>query len=87
MHRCGNFLVLALDKARPFLNDGHHAAKPPVHLREFERDIATTDDDEVTRQDIEIQHGGIGQVVDLVETSHVGHERAASYVEEDAIGR
>ena len=74
-------------KARPFLNDGHLAAETPVHLREFERNVAAADDDEVTRQDVEIQHRGVGQVVDLVEASHVGHEGAASHIEEDAIGR
>ena len=87
LHRRGHILVLVLDQARSLLDDGHLAAEAPVHLREFEPDVAAADDDKVMRQDIEIQHGCVGQVADLVEAGHVGHERAAADIDEDRARR
>src|SRR6185437_10244776 len=39
-HGVGYIRVFAADQPRPHLDDGHLGAKAPVHLREFEADIA-----------------------------------------------
>ena len=41
--------ILALDEARAALNDRYLRAEAAVHLAEFETDVATTDDDQVSR--------------------------------------
>ena len=52
-------LVLALDQARSLLDDGHLAAEAAVHLRKLEADVTAADDDEMTRQDIEISEDSL----------------------------
>jgi hypothetical protein len=59
-HSRGHILVLAVDKTRSLLDDGHLAAEAAVHLRKLEADVTAADDDEVMRQDIEIQQGFVG---------------------------
>jgi hypothetical protein len=40
-----NIFVFATDKSGPHLNDRDAAAKTPIHLSEFQSDIAAADDD------------------------------------------
>ena len=87
LHSRGHILVLAMDQTRSLLDDGHLAAEAAVHLRELEADVTSADDDEVMRQDIEIQHGFVGQAADVVEAGHVGYERAAADIDEDTACR
>ena len=51
----GDILVLARDQARRHLDDGHLGAKPPIHLRELEADIASAHDDEMPGHGVERQ--------------------------------
>jgi hypothetical protein len=57
------------------------ATEAAEHLREFERDVAAADDDEMARQHVEIHHRRVGQVVDVVNAGQVGHRGAAAGVE------
>ena len=50
------------DDARRHLDDGDAAAEAPVHLREFESDVAAADDDQVLRQEIDVHHAGARQI-------------------------
>jgi hypothetical protein len=79
-------LVLAAGQARALLDDGDVRAETAEHLREFERDVAAADDDQMARQDLEIHHRGIGQVVDVVDTGQIRHGSPAAGVEEDLSG-
>ena len=83
---CRDVLVLALDQAGAHFDDGDLAAEPPEHLAEFQTDIAAADDDQVAREEIDIHHGGIGEVTDLVEPRHLGNDRARAHIDEDAFG-
>ncbi len=60
--RLRDILVFTGDKPRVHLDDRHFGAEPPVHLCEFEPDIAAADDDEMLRHPVECQDRGIGEV-------------------------
>ncbi len=49
-------------------------------------DVAAAYDDEMAREGVEFEHGGIGKDVDLIEAGHIGDVGASAYIEEDAIG-
>ena len=51
-----HILVFASDQAIATFDDGHPAAKSPVHLPEFQPDIAAADDDQMHRQKIDFHH-------------------------------
>ncbi len=80
-----DILVLAADEARPLLDDRHRRAEASVHLRELEADVAAADDDEVASA-----AWSSASIVVLVRkgtrshAGHVGHDRAAADVDEDA---
>jgi hypothetical protein len=61
-------LVLARDEPLLHLDDRHRGAEPPVHLREFEPDIAAADDDQMLGKPVESEQRGIGQIRHLVHT-------------------
>ena len=83
--RGGNILVLAADQARAALDDGHFAAEAPIHLREFETDIAAADDDQMLRQEIDVHHGAVGEIGYGVDAGDIGDGRPAPGIDEDAI--
>ena len=78
-------LVLAGCQPRALLDDGDLGAEAPVHLGELERDVAAADDDEMFRQRVEVEDADVGQVVDVGQTRHVGHDGTAADVEEDLV--
>src|SRR5437899_162463 len=67
------------------LDDRDLAAETPVHLRELETDIAASDDDQVGGEEIHIHHGGVGQILYLVEAGHAGDYRPPSYINENPL--
>src|SRR5207237_5274065 len=75
------------DQPRPHLDDGDLASKPPEHLPELQPHIAAADYDQVAGQEIDSHHRAIGEVLDLVESRHRRHDRAAAHVDEDTLGR
>ena len=70
-----NVLVLAGDQARPLLDDRDLGAEAPVHLREFEPDVAAADDHEMLGHPVEREDRAVGEVGDLTDARHVGHVR------------
>ena len=83
-HLLRHVVVLAPDETRPLLDDRHFSAKSPIHLRELEADVAPADDDQMLRYLIERQDGGVRQERHVADARHLGHQRAASDVDEDA---
>ena len=79
----GDVFVLAGDEARHLFDDGDFAAEAAVHLPELEADVAAADDDEMLRQEVDLEHGGVGEVLDLIDAGHVGDAGAAADVDED----
>ena len=68
--RLGDVLVLAPDQPRRHLDDRHLGAEAPIHLREFEADVAAADDDEMPRHAVEREHRRVGEI------RHVARRRA-----------
>ena len=60
------------------------APKRRIHLRELEADVAAADDDQMLGHAVERQHRRVGEERHVVDARHVGHERAAADVDEDA---
>src|SRR5690242_10846633 len=75
-----------LNEARSFFYDGDLAAEAPVHLAEFEADVAAADDEQVRRQEIHVHHAAVGEVRDLVEAGHVGDDGPSADIDVDARG-
>src|SRR5438876_31354 len=79
----GGVLVLAPGQPRRLFDHSDLGAETAEHLREFERDVAAADDDEMAGQHIEIHHRGIGEIGDVLDAGKVGHRGAPAGVEED----
>ena len=78
-------VVLARQQLGEFLDDGDLRAEAPVHLREFQADVAAADDDQVLRHLVHVHHLGIGEVGHVLDARNVGHHRAAADVDEDPV--
>ncbi len=70
----------------PLFDDGDFAAEAAVHLSELDADVAAADDDEMFREEVDLEHGGVVEVLDLIDAGEVGDGGAAAYVEEDLRG-
>ena len=68
------------------LDDGDFAAEAAVHLSEFDADVTASNDDEMLRKKVDLEHGGVGEVIDLVDAGEGWDIGAATYVEEDLWG-
>ena len=79
----GGVLVLARDQPRGHLDHRHLAAEAAEDLRELQADVAAADDDQVRRDEIDVQHRAVGEIGDLVQPGDVGHEGAAADIDED----
>src|SRR5204863_459447 len=62
-------LVFSGDQPWCKFDDRHFAAEAAIDLGEFEADIATSNDDEMVGKSVDLHHGAVGQIVDLVEAS------------------
>src|SRR5207244_8560640 len=82
----GNVVVLAAEEAGTALQDGHLAAEAAIHLREFERDVAAAEDDEVGGERVEVDDGGVGEVRNLVEAGERRDGGGAAHGGEDVGG-
>ena len=71
------------NEVRTSLHDGHRAAEAAIHLCELEADVAAADDEQMLGQEIDVHHGGVGVVGDLIEAGHVGNGGAAADVDEN----
>ncbi len=61
-------------------------AKAAIHLPELQPDVAAANDDQMFGQEIDVYHGRVGEVGDLVETGHGRDDSAAANVDEDLLG-
>ena len=79
-----NVLVLTSDQARSLLDDRDVGAEAPVHLREFEPNVAAADDHEMLRYPVERKDRAVGEIGNFADARHLGHRGAAADVDEDA---
>src|SRR5262249_26925619 len=77
--------VFALDQARAHLDDGHLTAEAAEHLSKLEADIAAAHDDQMPRKKVDLHHGAVGQILDLIESRHLRDQHAPAHVDEDAL--
>ena len=75
-----------MDEARRHFNDRDLAAEPPVHLGEFQPDIAAADDHQVARHEVDGHHRAVRQIGHLIEPGQVWHQSPAADIDEDAFG-
>ena len=75
-----------MDEARRHFHDRDLAAEPPVHLGEFQPDIAAADDHQMPRQKVDPHHRAVRQIGHLIEPGQVRHHSPAPDVDEDAFG-
>src|SRR5688572_3102254 len=85
-NRLRNVLVLTPDQTRSHLDYRDFAAKTQLHLYEFESDIASDNDHQMFRKEIDIHHGAIREVLDLIETSHRWNGRPGTDIYENLLG-
>ena len=53
--------VFTRDEPRPFFDHRHHATETAIHLRELEADITAPDDDQVLRENVQLENRGVVQ--------------------------
>ena len=56
-----------------------------VHLGKLQTDVASANNDQVFRQDVEVHHAGVRQAVDVIEPWQRRHVGARSDVDEDLL--
>jgi len=78
-------LVLTRDNAGSRLHHRHTAAEASEHLREFQTDVAATNDDEVRRDDVEVHHRDVRQVGNLIHPRYGGFRGTTADIEKDAV--
>ena len=71
-----HIFILALNQARPHLDDRDLASESPEHLPELQPDIAAAHDDQMLGKKIDVHHRAVGEVFDLLESRHLRHDRA-----------
>ena len=81
-----DLLVFARDEPVLSLQDGDLAAEAAIHLRELQPDVAAADHDEMLGQKVDVHHGGVVEIGDLVETLDGRNDGAAADVDEDLVG-
>src|SRR5260370_33621207 len=79
-------VILARYEAWSDLHDGDLAAEAGIHLSELESDVAAAQHQQMPRQEIEVHHGAVGEIVDLVQTRDLRHRRPAAHIYEDPVG-
>src|ERR1700745_1108363 len=78
----GDVLVFVRDEAGGLFDDGDFAAEAAEDLGEFEADVAAAYDDEMAGQRIEFEDPDVVHPRDYVGAGKIGHDGAASDVEE-----
>ena len=81
----GDVLVLTRQQLVEFLDHRHLRTEAPVHLRELQADVAAADDHQVLGHPVNIHHGGIGEVRNVLHAGNIGHHRPAADVDEDFV--
>src|SRR5687768_10102695 len=57
--RIRGVLIFTPDQTRPHFDYRDLAAKSPIHLREFDTDIASSDNHQMRREEIDAPHGAV----------------------------
>ena len=68
--RGGDLRVLARHKSRRAFQHGDLGAEAAEDLREFQSDIAAAEDDEVLRNNLQRERGGVGEVRHAVDAGN-----------------
>ena len=84
--RVRDLLVLARDQTRRLFHHRNRRSEPPKDLRELEADVASANDDEAPRQDVELKQRRVGQRPHLIATRKIGDCRPPANVDEEALG-
>ena len=71
LDRLGDVRVLAMDQRAVPLDDGHAAAEAAERLRQLEADVAAAQDDQVSREVVQLQGLDVGQRARLREAGGV----------------
>src|SRR5271170_5709926 len=77
--------IFPLGELRASFDHGHIRSEPPHRLREFKAYIAAANHYQVTWQTIEIERLDMGHWIRRGEPGNIGHRRARTQVEEDAL--
>src|SRR5580704_393364 len=85
--RCRYVCILVRSQTLPVMDDTDLAAKPPIHLTEFQTNIAAAQYQQVARQEVDVHHRSVGEVIDLIEARNLGHIRASTDIDENPVGR
>ena len=88
LHSLRDVVVVATNQAVAHLHDRDPTAKPPIHLRKLEPDVAATDNNKVLGQDVDVHHARIREEVDCIEAGHrlEWHVSTPADVNEDLLG-
>ena len=82
----GHIFVFPLHQPRPHFQDGDPASKTPEHLAELQADIAAAHNDQVSGEEVDVHHGTVSEIRDLIQSGHLRHYRAPAHVDEDPLG-
>ena len=86
-HALGGVVVFAAQDARLALNDGDFRSEAAEHLREFEADETSADDNEMLGKLFEFEDGLIGEEGDAIDAGEIRNARARADIQEDVAGR
>src|SRR5258708_7798338 len=81
-----DILVLTRDEARAYLDDCDLATEASVHLSKLEANVAATEHQQMSGQEIDIHHRAIGEVGDLLQAGDLRHDGTAADIDEDLLG-
>ncbi len=76
-------LIFAFDQLRSHLDNRHLTPKAAEHLSELQPDVTSSDDHQMPRKKIDVHHGGVGQVRNLIDSGHVGDLGAPAHVDKN----
>ncbi len=82
--RVRDVFVFARDQPRPHLAYRDLRAEPPIHLREFQSDVAAADHQQMLRDEVDIHHARVVEQGHVARAGHIGNDGAPADVDEDA---
>jgi hypothetical protein len=83
----GHILVLPLNHARTLFDNCDFASEAAEHLSEFQPHIATADNNQTFGNEINVHHGAVREIWDVLEPGDRRYERTSADIDKDLIGR
>ena len=62
------------------------AAEPLMHLAEFQTNVAAVQHLQMTRQEVDVYHRAVGEVIDLIKAGNVRRRRTRAEIDDDMTG-